>query len=328
MALLIEIFRDVCLPVAVLFGIGWGLDRKFRLDLDTLIKLNLYLFVPAFIFVRLSESSLGGWEGARIVGFTLCVIFGMALLSILVSRIRGVTRGERVGLQLATMFYNSGNWGIPLMALAFPATGPVVQVFVLMTMNVSTFSIGLFLASSQMDGEEDKSSGDKGSGSRAGFGWRKFLPMLRQPSLYAIALALVMKQFGNPLAEVEFVWKPLGYLANALVAFALLTLGVQLSKTRPPKVGGSLAWALVIRLLAGPVLAFGLTQVFFFDATTAAILILGAASPTAVNTALLAHEFKADSRFAAAAVFYSTLLATVVVTVLLAVLRAFWLSTS
>ena len=177
MALLIEIFRDVCLPVAVLFGIGWGLDRKFRLDLDTLIKLNLYLFVPAFIFVRLSESSLGGWEGARIVGFTLCVIFGMALLSILVSRIRGVTRGERVGLQLATMFYNSGNWGIPLMALAFPTTGPVVQVFVLMTMNVSTFSVGLFLASSQMDGEDGGTEK-----ARSSLGWRKFLPMLRQPS--------------------------------------------------------------------------------------------------------------------------------------------------
>ena len=321
MALLIEIFRDVCLPVAVLFGIGWGLDRKFRLDLDTLIKLNLYLFVPAFIFVRVSESSLGGWEGARIVVFTLCVIFGMALLSILVSWIRGVSRSERVGLQLATMFYNSGNWGIPLMALAFPQTGAVVQVFVLMTMNVSTFSIGLFLANSQMD------SGDSGEGkARSSFGWRKFLPMLRQPSLYAIALALLMKQFGNPIAEVEFVWKPLGYLADALVAFALITLGVQLSKTRPPRVGGSLAWALVIRLLAGPLLAFGLTRVFGFDATTSAILILGAASPTAVNTALLAHEFKADSRFAAAAVFYSTLLATIVVTLLLAVLRAYWLT--
>ena len=323
MALLIEIFRDVCLPVAVLFGIGWGLDRKFRLDLDTLIKLNLYLFVPAFIFVRLSESSLGGWQGLRIVGFTLCVIFGMALLSILVSRIRGAGRAERVGLQLATMFYNSGNWGIPLMALAFPATGPVVQVFVLMTMNVSTFSIGLFLASSQMDGEGSDTGRVQGR-----IGWRKFLPMLRQPSLYAIALALLMKQFGNPLAEVEFIWKPLGYLANALVAFALITLGVQLSKTRPPRVGGSLAWVLAIRLLAGPLLAIGLTRIFAFDPTTAAILILGAASPTAVNTALLAHEFKADSRFAAAAVFYSTLLATVVVTILLAILRAFWLASA
>jgi hypothetical protein len=53
----------------------------------------------------------------------------------------------------------------------------------------------------------------------------------------------------------------------------------------------------------------------------AAILILGAASPTAVNTALLAHEFKADSRFASAAMSYLSIAASLVVTLLLAILR-------
>jgi len=50
-------------------------------------------------------------------------------------------------------------------------------------------------------------------------------------------------------------------------------------------------------------------------------LIVGAASPAAVNVALLAHEFKADSRFAAAVVFYSTLLSGVVVTALIFFLK-------
>ena len=312
MSLLLEIFRDICLPVVVLAGVGWGMDRRFQLDLNSLVKLNLYLFVPAFSFVRVSESDLDPLQGAKIVALTLCVIAGMALLSWLFARLRGLSSAERTGMQLATMFYNSGNWGIPLMALAFPVSGPVVQVFVLMTMNISTFSIGLFLASSQAPG--------------AASGWKRFLPMLRQPSIYAIVLALLMRSFGNPVEEVEFIWKPLGYLANALVAFALITLGVQLSKTRPPAVDGKLAGALVIRLLAGPALAMALSFAFRFDAVTAAILIVGAASPTAVNTALLAHEFKADSRFAAAAVFYSTLWASVVVTVLLVLLRLFWLA--
>ena len=37
-----------------MIGAGWLLDRKFRLDLTTLVKLNIYFFVPAFIFVRVS----------------------------------------------------------------------------------------------------------------------------------------------------------------------------------------------------------------------------------------------------------------------------------
>ena len=71
--------------------------------------------------------------------------------------------------------------------------------------------------------------------------------------------------------------------------------------------------------------AVGLTLAFGYEGEMAAILILGAASPTAVNAALLAHEFKADSQFTAAVVFYTTLLAVLVVTILLGILRAGWI---
>lgn len=305
----VGIFRDVCLPIILLVGVGWGMDRKFDLKLDTLVKLNIYLFVPAFIFVRVSSSELPQGMGGKIVAFTLCVVAAMYLASSLVSMLRGETAQQRMGLQLSTMFYNSGNWGIPLMALAFPEAGPVIQVFVLMTMNISTFSIGILLASAQ------------GALESQGKPWKHFLPMLRQPSIYAILAALMMRSMGNPLDEVAFIWKPLEYLASSLVAFALITLGVQLSKTRPPRIEGRLAWALGIRLAGGPLAAFLLARLFAFDAATTAVLIVGAASPTAVNTALLAPEFKADSRFAAAMVFYSTLLAGIVVTALIFLLR-------
>ena len=81
-----------------------------------------------------------------------------------------------------------------------------------------------------------------------------------------------MRSTKTPLEEIVFIWKPLGYLANALVAFALITLGVQLSKTKPPRVGGRLAWALGIRLIGGPLVAIGLVGVFGFRGEMAAIL--------------------------------------------------------
>jgi hypothetical protein len=231
----------------------------------------------------------------------------MGILSWMVSR----TREERIAMQLGTMFYNSGNWAIPLLALAFPGLGAVAQVFVLTTMNVSMFTVGIFLAGSQ----------SRAAGEARSSRLRRILPAARQPSIYAVLLALIFRRFGNPVEKVVFLWEPLQYLADGLIAFALLTLGVQLSKTRPPKVGGRLAWALGIRLLGGPLVAAGLTLLFGFRGEMAAILIAGAASPTAVNVALVVHEFNGDSRFAAAAVFYSTLLAVVVVTLLLGALR-------
>lgn len=308
MPVFFDIFLSVCLPILVLAGLGWGLDRIFDIDLKTLVKLNIYLFVPAFILTRLSTSDLGGKLGLSIVGFTVCIICSMGALSWLVCRLRKQNAVDCYSMQLATMIYNSGNWGIPLMTLAFLEYGGVIQVFVLATMNLTSFSLGIFLANA---GSEERK------------GW--ILPILKQPSPWAILTALTLRSFGNPLEDVTFVWVPLEYLASSLVAFALITLGVQLSKTKPPHPGGNLGIALAIRLIGGPVMAVLFTWVFGFEGVTAAILIVGAAAPTAVNTALLSHEFNGNSRFAAAAVFYSTILASLVVTGLLAGLRAGWI---
>ncbi|MDP4582605.1 MAG: AEC family transporter, partial [Verrucomicrobiales bacterium] len=242
-----------------------------------------------------------------IVAFTVSVILSMGAISWIVCAIRRIPPGERYAMKLSTMIYNCGNWGIPLMTLAFSELGAVVQVFVLATMNLTGFSLGIFLANA---GSSDRK------------GW--FLPILKQPSPYAILTALILRALDNPLENIIFVWTPLSYLADGLVAFALLTLGVQLAKTRPPAPRGTLGITLFIRLIGGPLVATGLTWLFGFQGEIAAILIVGAAAPTAVNTALLAHEFKADHRFAAAAVLYSTLFAAVIVTGLLAMLRAGW----
>jgi len=105
------------------------------------------------------------------------------------------------------------------------------------------------------------------------------------------------------------------------VGVALVTLGAQLSQTRVQQNAGRLFWALGLRLLAGPLLAALLCGRFGFHGEEAVVMVVSAAFPTAVNTALLAHEFQADSQFAAAVVFYSTLASMLTVTCLIAVLR-------
>lgn len=309
---LVVLFRDVCLPIVVLFGTGWALDRKFKFDLQTLVRLNIYLFVPAFIFVKVTEAQLDGRTGFKIVLFTLTSIACMGFVSSMTARWFRNDLPTRKALQLSTMFYNCGNYGIPLMTLAFPTVGPLVQVFVLMTMNVSTFTLGLFIAHSSIA---------EGAGH-----WRKSLgPVLRQPAIYAITLAWIFKGLEVPVQEAVFLWRPLEYLAEGLVGFALITLGVQLSKTEVRGLRGPLTQSLIIRLVGGPCVGILLTWLFGFEGKIAAILILGTAAPAAINTALLAYEFKANSQFAAATVFYTTLLSVLVVTLLLSILTFGWI---
>ncbi len=309
------LFRDVCLPIVLLFGTGWWMDRKFAFDLKTLVRLNIYLFVPAFIFVKVTQAQLDPATGLRIIAFTLCSIACMGVMSRWSASLAGDNPPTRTALQLSTMFYNCGNFGVPLMALAFPGLGPLVQVFVLMTMNISTFTLGLFMAHT--------SAADASQGIAP---WRQALAsVLRQPAVYAIALAWSLKGLGVPIQEMTFIWRPLAYLADGLVAVALVTLGVQLSKTDVRGMKGPLTRSILIRLVGGPCVGLGLTWLFGFEGQTAAILILGTAAPAAVNTALLAYEFKANSQFAAATVFFTTLLSVVVVTLLLGIMTMGWI---
>jgi len=303
--LLWSVFTQVLLPILVLFGFGWLLDRRARLDITTLVKLNIYLFVPAFMFVHVVDSHLDGGQAARIMGFTATIIGSMFFICAFIGWWRKYPREQTRSLQLATMFYNSGNYGIPLMALAFPGLGPLMQVFIVLTQNISTFTVGLTLAASTHHK-----------------GWRIALPMLRQVSLWTILSAFLVRIFHVPVQQWTWLWVPLQYISDSLVALALVTLGVQLSQTHARQSLSRIGWALGLRLLIAPLLAFALVPVFGFTGEEATIMIVSSSFPTAVNTALIAHEFKADSQFAAAAVFYTTMFSMLSVTVLIAVLKA------
>ena len=299
------IFTQVLLPILVLIGLGWILDRQWQLSLATLVRLNIYLVVPAFIFYEVVHSSLSAGMAGQVMLFTLCIMAGMFVLSALIARACGYSAAVRRGLQLTTMFYNSGNYGVPLMTLAYPVLGPVLQVFVVLTQNISTFTVGLWLASAQ---------------GRAA-GWRALLPMLRQVSLWAVAVALLVRWLHLPVQTWRWLWVPVEYLHSALVGVALVTLGVQLAQAKPVAHLPQVRWALGLRLVAAPLLAAVLIPLFPFQGETARIMILSAGFPTAVNVALLVHEFEGDSHFAATVVFYSTVLSLVTVTLLIAWLR-------
>ncbi|MEQ1860730.1 MAG: AEC family transporter [Chthoniobacteraceae bacterium] len=302
--LLLEVFTQVLLPILAMFACGWLLDRKFNVDLNTVVKLNVNVFVPAFIFVKLVEARLDHGIAERVVLFTMCISGSMFILGGIVGRIMRYNAPQTRGLQIAAMFYNSANYGIPLMALAFPGKAEVLQVFVVLVQNIGNFTVGIFLASSAKHS-----------------GWRALLPALRQVSIYAVICALLVRTFDVPVMQWRWLWVPMDYFAQGLIAMALITLGVQLSKTEHNQRLSHLSWALVLRLVCGPIVGVCLVKAFGFTGETALVMILGTSFPTAVNTALVAHEMGADHHYAAAAVFWSTMLSMGTVTVLITLLK-------
>jgi predicted permease len=305
-----RILLDVCVPIFGIVGAGWLMDRKFKLHLETLVKLNIYLMVPAFIFTRMVSSELGGDEALRIAGFTLGTIALMFIGSLIAGRIFRMPRLERQALSLAAMFYNCGNYGLPLVTLAFGSQAAAVQIFVLATMNISTYTVGLFLAQSH--------------GETAGRHRRALMKMLRQPTLYAMFAGLACRGLGVPVQEAIWLWTPFDLIQSGLIGFALVTLGVQMSQTKPAPFRAPLWSAILLRLIISPALALLLVMAFGFSREVSAALILAAAAPTAVNTALLAHEFGGDVSFSTSAVYYSTLFSLITTPALVYALKL-WL---
>ncbi|MEI9896814.1 MAG: hypothetical protein WDN28_23900 [Chthoniobacter sp.] len=231
-----SVFTHVLLPILVIVGFGWLIDRRSRLDLSTLVKLNIYLFVPAFIFVHVVGSNLSGGAAARIMGFTACIIASMFLLSALVGRGLGYEPGHNARpatghdvLQLGQLRQSrSWRWLIRRRGRSCKSSSSSRRTS-------APFTVGLALAAATHRS-----------------GWRLALPMLRQISLWAVLSAVTVRFFHLPVQEVRWLWVPLQYLSEGLVAFALITLGVQLSQTRARQNLSRLGWALGLRLLVGP----------------------------------------------------------------------------
>ena len=305
-----QILLSVILPVFIIIGIGWLLDRRFQLDLPTLSKLNFYVFVPALMFVLLLEEKITGTELLRVGVFSLAHFVLLFTLAWAVFLHRSL-RDRRTVMTLGVVLYNCGNFGIPLVLLAF-GHGPIgVLVIIIMVQNFVTFTAGVWLMERQT-----RSAGSA------------LANMLKMPTLYAIALALVMRWQGWVLPrELLVINDPAGrpgvinYLANGLIGIALLTLGVQLSRARLSRALGPVTAVTGMRLLVSPLLAAALLPFFRFTPETAAVLVVAAGFPVAVNLTILSAEYRRHEDLASQSIFISTLLSALTLAVLLAVMK-------
>ena len=98
-----RILLDVLAPILLMVGLGALLQWKFKIDLGTLSKLNLYLLVPAFVFDKVSNITI---SVVQVVTLGL-IVWG-------IGRLLKVSRKTLCAIALAVMFYNSGNYGLPL----------------------------------------------------------------------------------------------------------------------------------------------------------------------------------------------------------------------
>ena len=294
------ILVTVMLPMGAIIGLGYVLQRALRLDLSTLTRFSMYALIPCLVFTRVYDASFSWVELGRVFLYAIAVMAALYAIGLVASRLLGLSRPKRLAFGNSLMFFNSGNYGLPMVDLAF-AGDPVAvtgQLMIMLIQNLVGNSFGVFQAG------------------RGGAGWRQALRRtLTLPTLWVMATVFVIKAVG--LVLPKGVLAPMRYISDGFVGFALFTLGASLSGVamRP-----GLRDALVssaIKLAAAPALGLLIVSAFGFQGILAQSLVLGVSTPSAVNTAIIAREMGNEPDYAARLVFVSTLLSPVSIAVVL-----------
>jgi predicted permease len=313
---LFEIAWRVIAPIFLMMGVGWAVQKYIGLDIKSLTRLNFWVFVPALLFVKIVESTLSAPD-LLVIGGHFVLLFGtMFALAWYGAKLIGAGDRMRRALTASVLFYNSGNYGLPVAQLAF-ASNPValqfavaVQALVIMLQNITNFTIGLTL----------HAGGREGSSRRETLG-----AVFKLPMIYTLIAAWLWRGISGstgwtmpmPLNEA------LHFLAEGLVPIALVTLGAQMATIESHRLSREMIFSLVLRLAIGPLLGWAYVWLLGIKGPLAQSLVVSTSFPTAVNSALLAMEFDNEPEFAAAVVFYSTLLSAITVSVVIYLARTY-----
>jgi len=308
MSIFFHILSHNIIPIFLLISLGFLLSKKFDLHIFSLSKLMFYLFVPPFIFVNLYTTDLK----LNMLTVLLCGVL-LLITNDMIARIVAKFRNYDVGITNAfknsIMFNNSGNIGVSLITLIFGSAPFVIdgktpylneaitaQIMILVLQNISVNTLGFYNA-----GRANGSMKDS------------IKTILRMPAIYVIPLALIFKTMQIDITTTP-VWPTLEYLKNGLVPMALITLGVQLSKTNFDLKNPDIHISVFIKLIISPLLALVYIHWLGLTGVVAQTIFIAYAVPTAVNTALIAVECDSCSDFASQAVMLSTLFSAITLT--------------
>lgn len=302
----IYILVNVISPIFTIILLGYLLQGKFQLSIYSLSKVQIFVFIPSLVFLNIYNSTLDKSLMSSIVLYTSILFFVFIALATFVSRILKLEKTKEKAFVNSISLRNQGNFGIPLIALLYVSRSSEyamsIHMIGLMTTTILMYTVGLYNAS---------------SGSYTGKEALKNI--LKLPIMYVMLLAVLARQFAIVIPDPQIA--TLTYLSKAVVPLALITLGAQLKETKFDFSDKTVYLGNFLRLIISPILAYLLCILMNIDGIARDVLIIGAATPTAVNSVLLAIEFNGNSDYASQTVFTSTLLSSITLAIVINILQ-------
>lgn len=303
MMLFVEVVTRITMPIVLLIGFGFVLKRLVAVDVTTLNRLVIYATLPALLLISLAEANLPRAEVAALGVMTLAQFAVLLAIGWAAAAALRLPRAWWPVIALAAAFANTGNYGIPLIELAFgPALVPH-QAIITTILTVLILTLGpLMLAAGR-------------TSLRA-----SLATAFRTPLLPAVGIGLALNALAIPIPDL--LRYPLSLVGGANTPAALIALGAHLG------MGGSLlaargpvALAIGLRLVVGPFATFLLLLAIAVPAPLDDLFLVGAAAPVGVLLPIFCMEYGRDARGASAIVALSTALSPIAVTLVVLLVR-------
>lgn len=298
---MLSLFVNVVLPVFIVAGLGYLIEKRLRLPIAPFNQLVLYVLMPALVFTSLLAIDFRTEEPVKIALFTVLLAVAMLAVAAAIARLATLDRATSSAFMLTAALPNLGNYGLSVVLLAYGQEGLATGVVLLAVQSLYGIPLGIFLASS-------------GSASWS----RSLVEVFRQPMIYAVAAALVFNLARIPVPG--FVSSALALPSQAAIPLMLLVLGMHFAGTASIEQRGLVSVAVFTRLVIGTLVGWGLVLALGIEGVARDVMIVGAAMPTAVFTILTATQYNARPRFVGDVVVVGTLVSIVTVTVVLALL--------
>jgi len=295
---ILKIFIDVVTPVFVLVLAGYLCGPRLQLDTRTLSRTAYYILVPCFVFNIISQLNIDISVAGQMILYAALTHVLVAVAAFTIAKVLNRSKEMTVAFVIIATFGNVANLGLSLIDFRLGQAAQVSATIYFITIMVVAFIICVGVA-----------SWSRGNGVSA------VLSVFKTPALIAIVPAMFFysTDFEVPL----FLSRITQLLGRAMIPMMLVTLGVQLSDVDKFTFSFDVITASGMRLIGAPIIAFGLTPLFFLSDMQIRSGILQTGMPVAVMSSIIAIEYNIAPKFVTTTVLFSTICSLVTLTVLL-----------
>lgn len=265
---------EILFPVFIIVLIGIFYAKRVKIDIDSINKINLDIFIPFLIFYSISSklpniSVLGYFSLGAVI-----IVFGSGLILYPFIKLMKIDINSFLP---AMMFNNSINLGLPLALLSFGQEAMALFIALSLVQVIGQFTVAEMMYGGKID----------------------IKAMFKNPVIIATFFGLLFNYFNISFSStINVTFELLSQVAIPLILFAL---GVRLSTVKLENIKIGIIGAILCPL-SGLIMAFLAIYLFEYSELQQKLLILFGLLPTAVLNAILAEKYNKDSSMVASIV--------------------------